>query len=213
MNGKILRTVPVIFSVLLLAGTCCAQTRIATVKVNRIFEGYWKTKQADAALRDRQTELDKDMKDMVADYNKTKDEYQSLLADAENQVISAAERDKRKRAAEQKLKDLKDMEDNVAKYRRTASVQLDEQAKRMKDNILNEIRGVAKAKAEAGGFSLVLNTDAETAAGAPVFLYSNNENDITDAVLQQLNSTAPLAPPKTDDSTADSKAKSKDGKK
>jgi len=205
MKGIIRGAVAVVLSVFLFGGTGWAQTRIATVKVNKIFEGYWKTKQADAALHDREAELDKDMKEMLTDYNKAKDDYQGLMADANNQAISTAERDKRTHAAEEKLKQMKDMEDNVTKYRRSASVQLEEQAKRMKENILVEIRNVAKAKAESAGYALVVNTDAETATGAPIVLYTNNENDITDAVLQQLNSTAPLAPPKSDDATSDSK--------
>jgi hypothetical protein len=42
-----------------------------------------------------------------------------------------------------------------------------------------------------------------------LFLYSNNENDITDSVLQQLNSTAPVEAVKNEDKDV----KKKDSKK
>jgi outer membrane protein len=206
MKGIISGAAAVMCSVFLFGATGWAQTRIATVKVGKIFDGYWKTKQADAALHERQADLDKDMKEMVSDYNNAKDEYQTLMKDANDQVISAAEREKRTHAAEDKLKQMKDMEDNINKYQRSAGVQLEEQAKRMKENILVEIRSAAKARAEAAGYALVINTDADAANGAPVVLYTNNENDITDSVLQQLNSTAPLEPPKSDDAASGSKA-------
>jgi Skp family chaperone for outer membrane proteins len=215
MKGKILRVVPIVLSLFLFGGTGWAQTRIATVNLRKIFDSYWKTKQADAALKEREAELDKDMKEMVADYNKAKDEYQTLLADADNQVISPAERDKRKHAAEDKLKQLKDLEDHVAQYRRSAGVQIEEQAKRMKENILTEIRNVVSAKAKTASFALVIDTTAETASGTPLVLYTNNENDVTDSVLQQLNSSAPVELPKaTEDTTSEPKdGKQKDGKK
>jgi Skp family chaperone for outer membrane proteins len=68
---------------------------------------------------------------------------------------------------------------------------------------------VVNSKAKAAGYSLVIDTAAETINSTPVFLFSNNDTDITDAVLQQLNSTAPAEPLKTDEKDD----KKKDSKK
>jgi hypothetical protein len=46
---------------------------------------------------------------------------------------------------------------------------------------------------------MVLDTAAETINKTPVFLYTTGENDITDAVLLQLNSNAPAELPKTEE--------------
>ena len=45
------------------------------------------------------------------------------------------------------------------------------------------------------------------------FLYSNNENDMTEAVLSQLNAGAPAEAPKTDEKKADTKDDKKKDKK
>src|SRR6478735_631003 len=74
---------------------------------------------------------------------------------------------------------------------RTASNNLDEKKKRVRDNIINDIRNIASAKAKEKGVSLVVDTAAETVNGTPVILFSNNELDLTDAVLSQLNAGAP----------------------
>ena len=177
---------------LLLAATPAhAQGRIATVDLKKLFDGYWKTKQADAALKDRGADLDKEHKGMLEDFNKGKEEYKALLDASSDQVISESERDKKKKAAEDKLRNLKDQEETIMKFEKQARTTLDEQRRRMRDNILGEVRKAVDAKAKSAACSLVIDVAAETINNTPVILYSNGENDITDAVLSQLNSTAP----------------------
>ena len=196
----------------LLGGSAVAQTRIATVDLRKVFEGYWKKKQAEAALKDRQTDMEKEDRNMVDDYKKVKDDYQSLLTSANDQAVSAEERDKRKTSAEEKLRRMKEMEETIAQYERQARTTIGEQSQRMRSNILTEIRNVVNAKAKTGGFSIVIDTAAESINSTPVFLYASTENDITESVLQQLNATAPADALKTEEKTATGDKK-KDGKK
>jgi outer membrane protein len=196
----------------LLGGSALAQTRIATVDLRKVFEGYWKKKQAEAALKDRQTDMEKEDRNMVDDYKKVKDDYQSLLASANDQAVSTEERDKRKNAAEEKLRRMKEMEETIAQYERQARTTIGEQSQRLRSNILTEIRNVVNAKAKTGGYFLVIDTAAETVNSTPVFLYASTENDITDSVLQQLNATAPADALKTDEKPA-ADDKKKDSKK
>jgi outer membrane protein len=196
-----------------LGGPALAQSRMATVDLRKVFDGYWKKKQAEAALKERQTDMEKEDRNMVDDYKKAKDEYQSLLASANDQAVSTEERDKRKSGAEEKLRRMKEMEESIATYERQARTTIGEQSQRMRSNILTEIRNVVNAKAKAGNFSLIVDTAAESINNTPIFLYTNNENDITDAVLQQLNATAPADALKADDKTTDKDDKKKDNKK
>jgi outer membrane protein len=193
----------------LLGGSALAQNRIATVDLRKVFDGYWKKRQAEAALKDRNADIEKEGRNMVDDYKKAKEEYQNLLAGAGDQAVSSEERDKRKTAAEEKLRRMKEMEDSITTYERQARTTIGEQSQRMRSNILKEITNVVNAKAKAANFSLVIDTAAESINSTPVFLYSSNENDITDAVLQQLNSTAPADALKGDDKTPDSEKKKK----
>jgi Skp family chaperone for outer membrane proteins len=157
--------------------------------------------------------MEKEDRNMVDDYKKAKEEYQTLLTSANDQAVSSEERDKRKTAAEEKLRRMKEMEDSIAQYERQARTTIGEQSQRMRSNILAEIRNVVNAKAKAGNFSLVIDTAAESINSTPVFMYSSNENDITDAVLQQLNATAPADPLKTDEKPTGKDDKKKDNKK
>lgn len=167
------------------------QQRIGTIDLRQVFDNYWKTKQADAALKDKAGDLDGDRKKMIDQYNKLKADYKTALEKANEQAVSAEEREKRKKGAEGKLAEMNDLESSITQFDRQARTSLDEQQRRMRDNILAEIRAVVELKAKSGGFAMVLDTAGETANRTPFVLYTNNESDITKAVLTQLNETAP----------------------
>ena len=64
-------------------------------------------------------------------------------------------------------------------------------------------------KAKSAGYSLVLDAAAESVNNTPVLLFTNGENDITEAILSQLNATAPVELPKP----AEKKDEKKPGEK
>jgi Skp family chaperone for outer membrane proteins len=62
----------------------------------------------------------------------------------------------------------------------------------MRDRILDEIKEVINSKAKAMNLELVVDTAAETINQTPMVLYSASPNDLTQAVLNELNSRGPL---------------------
>ena len=61
---------------------------IAVVDLKKVFDGYWKTKQADLNLKERAGELDKKRKDMLDDLKKSGDEYKKLVESASDSAVS-----------------------------------------------------------------------------------------------------------------------------
>ncbi len=183
----------------LLTGSARAQGRIGTINLTNVFDNYWKTKQANAAIAESKADIEKDHKTMLDDYKKTNEQYQALLADANNQLFSAEERNKRQKSAEDKRKQVKEAQELIVDYERRASARIDEQLRRMRETILGEIRSAITAKAKAAGYALVLDTSAQSYLQTPIVLYSSGENDLTEAVLGQLNAAAPLDSAKPDE--------------
>jgi outer membrane protein len=178
----------------------CAETRIGLVDLKKIFEGYWKTKQADAQLKDRAADLDKARKSLIEDFQKANEEYKKLIEGTNDQAISGEERDKRKSAAEKKLIEIKEIEQTIKLFDQNSRENLGTQQRRMREKILDEIKELVSSKGKSGGYSMVLDIAAETPNQTPIVLYNNGENDLTTEVLTQLNSTAPtgaLAPTET----------------
>jgi outer membrane protein len=169
-----------------------AENKIGTVDLRKLFDGYWKTKQAQAALNTRKAELDQDDKTMREGLKKGSDEYQKLLEQASDQAISTEERDRRKQAAADKLKQLQESKNALDTFERQAQVTLSDQGQRMRENILTEIKAAVANQARTGGYTLVIDAAAETANATTAVVYTSGENDLTAAVLKQLNAGAPI---------------------
>jgi Skp family chaperone for outer membrane proteins len=169
-----------------------AQGKIGTVDLRKLFDGYYKTKLAQANIQQHAAQLDKDDKGMLADLQKASAEYQDLLAQANDQAISADERDKRKQAATDKLKLIQDSKATIDQYERQAQATLSDQRQRMRTDILKEINAAVTAKAKAAGYSMVIDIASETINQTPTVIYSSGDNDLTADVLAQLNAGAPI---------------------
>lgn len=183
---------PIFLTLFLLGGTAWAQTRTATVDLRKLFDKYYKTELAQKALKERGNDLASESTTLREGAKKINDDYRKLLADANDQAVSADAREKRKQEAEVKLRELKQVEDSVVQFERQARVTLEEQNKRMRANIIDEIRTVVTARAKSGGYSFVFDSSADSANVTPVILYNSGDNDLTDAVLAQLNAAAPI---------------------
>lgn len=168
-----------------------AQPKIATVDLRKIFEGYFKTQQADAQLRERGSDAEKQYKGMLDDYQKANEEYKKLVESANDQAVSGDEREKRKKSAEGKIVELNEIEKTLTQFKREKQATFDEQKRRMRDQILREIREQINNRARTAGYTLVLDTSAESINQAPFILFSNNQSDLTEEILSQLNLAAP----------------------
>jgi outer membrane protein len=203
MKSLILRALLLSTLLLALAVPAQAQQKIGYVDLKKLFDGYWKTKQADANLKDQAGGFDKQKKVMLDDYQKAQDEYKKLLDSANDQAVSTEEREKRKKTAEAKVLELREIEQSIGVFDRTARTTLAEKQKTERDKILDEIKAIVNSMARKGGYTLVLNVAAEDLNNTSVILYTDGKDDLTEEILKQLNATAPLALP----SPADGKKK------
>ena len=95
------------------------------------------------------------------------------------------------RSAWNKLGEIKELEATINQFDRQAMSVLDEQKRRMRDNLVAEIKNIVDLKAKSGGYSLVIDSSAVSGTGTPVVAFNANDVDITKIVLTQLNETAP----------------------
>jgi outer membrane protein len=171
--------------------------KIAVIDLRKAFDNYWKTKQADANLKEQAADLEKARNRLVDDYKKGQEAYKKQLDGANDPALSAEERDKRKKAAENELLALRRIEDDVKQFDNTSRTTLGEKQRRVRDQILSEIKDKIKARAKAGNYTMVIDTAAESINNTPFVLYTaSSDNDLTDAILAELNLNAPKETPK-----------------
>ena len=119
---------PTVLLLAFMGGSALAQTKIATVDLKKLFDNYYKTKLAQAAIQERASQLDKDDKSMKDDLKKGSDDYQKLVQQANDQALSADERDRRKQSADDKLKDLQEKKAAIDSVRTPGTNQLERAA-------------------------------------------------------------------------------------
>src|SRR4051794_18127625 len=131
MKKKILILV---FSAAMAIGCAAQNQKIATIDLRKVFDGYWRTKQADANLKDQAGDLEKERQSMVEQLQKADERYKKLLDSANDTALAVGERDKRKKDAENELLGLRDMEGRIRQFEGTSRTQLQERRRRIRDN-------------------------------------------------------------------------------
>ena len=157
------------------ANTAQAQMKIATVKMSELFQNYAKARENDADFKKRMLGVANEAKAKREAFQKGKDELQKMQGNTGDPAAVA------------KLKELREMEQTILQFEQKARADADQESRKLRGELLADMQKVIHAKAKAGGYALVINVSAENAAGIPDFLYSSAENDLTNAVLTELN--------------------------
>ena len=165
--------------------------KIATVDLKKVFDGYYRTKQCDVLLQNSGADADKVLAGMLDEYKKGQQEYNKLIESANDQAVSADEREKRRKTAETKVVELKEIEKSITQFRKTAETNILEQKARMRENILKDIQEEINTKAKEGSYSFILDSSALAIFQTPILLYHNGQSDLTDELLSKLNAKAP----------------------
>ncbi len=208
------------FSLAALLSVAQAQQKIAVVDMGKLFNNFYKTKQAGTQLEERRQDIVKVQKGMLDDFQKGQEELNKLKEGVDDPSISNDEKEKRKKQFDVKLGEVREMEQNIRKYNQQAEESFLAQKNRMKQKMIQEIRDAIEVKAKADGLSMVLDSVGVSMNEAPVVLYNNGQYDITDDILKKLNENAPAVAAAADDkkdgkpaTTPKPDGKDKDGKK
>jgi outer membrane protein len=177
-----------------------AEQKIATVDLQKVFEQFYKTQRSNMKFKQEAADMDKERKDLVDAGKKQEAEWQKLIDKAEDQAVSAEQRAKSKKAAEDAFRQVKSAEQTIQEFDRMSSAKLREENRQRRDDIVKEIRNVLNADAKAAGYTLVLDVSGESANMAPVVIYSSGVNDLTEGLIKELNAAA--LPTTTDDKNA-----------
>lgn len=164
-----------------------AELRIGVINLDRAFNEYHKTKLADAQLRQQADEFNEERKKLVAEYEKLQEEFTRLRDEAQNIALSEVVRSAKREQAEDKLIELRDFESRIRRFDESRRKQLDDQGRRMRKRIVDEILQTANNFAKVRGYNLVLDSSAQSLNGVEVVIFSDPKLDLTDDILGELN--------------------------
>jgi Skp family chaperone for outer membrane proteins len=194
MRNKIQTGLLAIAMLAFCSGARAADLKIGIVDMRKVFDAYYKTIEANKAITNEAADMKKTLDSMVADAEKVRDDGTKAQAKANDQSISADERAKSQKIADDKRTELQSMQADIENFNQRENNRLGEKRRQRIDTIVGEIRAQLNELAKKAGYTAVLDKSGETIPGVPVVLYTDGENDITDALIKALNAAAPTSP-------------------
>ncbi|MEI6350962.1 MAG: OmpH family outer membrane protein [Verrucomicrobiota bacterium] len=196
-----------------------AESKIGLVDMNKVFSSYYKTKDAETRINDARGAAKKELEDRMDTYKKNLDIINKLNEDLNKAELSKEAKDKKGKERDEKIAETKNLEREITEFRTTREKQLQDQAIRMRNGIVEEITKLIQDKVKADQYDLVLDKSGNSLNGVPIILFSKDANDFSDDIIASLNKNKPKeGAPSTEalpssDSKAGSKAKTESKKK
>jgi len=144
-------------------------------------------------LKKQAEEFNTERKKLTTDLEKFQEEFNVLREESQDVALSEDARAQKRNAAEEKLVELRDMETRIRRFDEARQKQLDDQSRRMRKRIVEEIRATIQTYARTQGYRAVLDSSAMSLNGVETLLYTDVKGDITDAVIEMLNKTKDTA--------------------
>jgi Skp family chaperone for outer membrane proteins len=171
--------------------SAAGELKVATVDLDRLAKEYYRAQEVAKDLEARHNALFKELADMHLDYDRLLNETRDLEERSSDPALSAEARQEKKKRFELKLSDLRAFQLRLEEARAERQTELDRQASRAQDRILEEIMTATRGICDKQGFNLVLNANKLKPWAASV-LFAKSVDDLTDKVLATLNATKPI---------------------
>jgi outer membrane protein len=170
-----------------LSASAQALRGVGTVDMKKVFESYYKTKDAEARINEARAAAKKELEDRMDVYNKGVNEVKKMNEDIDNPALGKEAKEQKSKARDEKVGELKTMEREINEFRTTREKQLQEQSVRMRGGIVDEIMKIIEARVKSENFDLVFDKSGPSLNGVPVLLYARDSFDFTEEVIKALN--------------------------
>jgi serine/threonine protein kinase/Skp family chaperone for outer membrane proteins len=163
---------------------------IAVVDMQRVFKEYHKTKDAEAKVNDAKNAAKKEFDDRSEGYKKSLDEINKLNQQLDAPALTADARARKAKERDEKIANIKFMETQINEFRQTREQQLQQQAMRMREDIVAAITN--QIRSEARQFTgIVFDKSGLSTNYVPLMLFTPAHADMSAKVISGLNANQP----------------------
>lgn len=160
---------------------------IAFVNYEQVFTNYFKTKLSSVQLQEMMDSMNRERAIMVLQFDNLQDELKKLRARALDAAVTDEEKDTLRRQIDARLIELRQLEGRIKNFSETQNKRWDEQSKRIRGNLMEEIREKMNAYLQLKGFLAVVDTSQQNEKGVPAVLYVDEGANITRDVIEAIN--------------------------
>jgi outer membrane protein len=169
-----------------------AQLKIGTVDVQKVFNAYYKTKDANDKLKEAEKAYKDELDSRMDSYKKTFDTINKLNDEINKPDLSGAAKDQKSQERDSKINEAKGLEKEIGEFRQSREKQLQDQFRRMRDGIVEEIMRVVNDQVKAQNYDIVFDRSGASANNlVNVLLYARDSYDFSDPVITKLNANRP----------------------
>mgnify|MGYP001481088860 FL=1 len=171
--------------------TLNAATAIGVISLEKVYNGYWRTDVENKKLKAKQEEALDRIKKLEESLRKEGTVLGNMIKAMQDPRLAAAERSNRQQQVQTKQKELQQMQDAIQGFRERTRKDLELDMRKEREQIMEEIQQIVSTEAKKRKLNLVLDEAARSAAIAPIVIFTDGENDLTEEVLRQLNLSDP----------------------
>ena len=171
--------------------TLNAATAIGVISLEKVYNGYWRTDVENKKLKSKQEEALDRIKKLEESLRKEGTVLGNMIKAMQDPRLAAAERSNRQKQVQTKQKELQQMQDAIQGFRERTRKDLELDMRKEREQIMEEIQQIVSTEAKKRKLNLVLDEAARSAAIAPIVIFTDGENDLTEEVLRQLNLSDP----------------------
>src|ERR1700732_48935 len=173
-----------------------AEMKFGTIDMQKVFTAYYKTHDAEDKLKEAQKAYKDELDQRMEAYKKNLDAINKLNEEMNKPELSGASKDQKAQERDAKIAETKGLEKEISDFRATRERQIQDQLKRMRDGIVEEIMKVVNDQVKAANYDIVFDRSGFSANNiVPVLLYARDNYDFSESVITKLNANRPAATP------------------
>ena len=176
-----------VLAVSLVTPARAADTKVATLDMERVFQGFYKTGRSDAAFKKQKEAYDQHAEDLAAECDAYKKQRDELQERALNIALSDDVRDASRKGAEEKDATYREKRQELKDFVQNKEKELGKKYLELRAGLVKEILDFVRDYAKRGGFDLILDGSGLTRNFIPAVVYAKDELDMTEAVLAEIN--------------------------
>lgn len=174
-------------AVLSSAAASAQNIKVGTVDMKKVFESYYKTKEAEAKINESRNNAKKLLEDRMDLAKKVLDEIKKIDEELQKPELSKESKEQKAKLRTEKATDLQGMDKEIREFQQTQEKQLQEQSVRMRAGIVDDINKIVAERVKAENYDIVLDKSGPSLNGVPVVLFARETYEFTDAVVTALN--------------------------
>jgi Skp family chaperone for outer membrane proteins len=175
-----------------LAFNSASALTVVTVSMQRLFDGYYKSAEANERLESIRAQAVEEAQAKEAELQEMMTRVREMQEELENPVLSDDARAQKQQELQEFIRQGQAKQQEFQQWQQTTMNNLQERGQEVRGGLIEEIAVVVKDVAlRQYSADLVLDTSDIINSGVPTVLHAATELDITNRVLTALNEDAP----------------------